>query len=281
MKKLLKLLTITCSLLFILYVAVCGYFYSNQESLIFIYTKLESNYQYAFKGNFEEINIKATDGSNLNSLLFKAPNSKGVIFYLHGNSGSLKEWGTIASFYTKLNYDLFIIDYRGFGKSEGIISSERELHDDIQKAYNELRKRYHENKIVVLGYSLGTGFASKLGSTNSPRMTILQAPHYNMTDAIHQLSNSNTSPLFKILKFIPVSLILKYPFRTDLHIQKHKTPLVIFHGDEDEQMYYGSSLKLQQFFGSRDELITLNKQGHLGFIENLQYLTELKRVLNE
>lgn len=280
-KTLLKTAKITGLILLALYIMICCFFYFNQEGLIFNTYKLDSNYQYDFEVPYEEINITTKDNNTLNSLLFKADSSKGVIFYLHGNSGTLKEWGTLASFYTKLHYDIYIIDYRSFGKSEGSINNEDELHQDIQLAYDELKKRYTENQIIVLGYSLGTGFASKLGVINSPKSIILQAPHYNMMDATLYVAKTNTSLLFKTLNYLPISYILKYKFRTDQYIQKCKMPIIVVHGDQDEQMYYGSSLKLKKLFKPQDKLITLKGQGHLAFTENPEYAKELKRVLEK
>ena len=102
-----------------LYIFLCIVLYSFQERLIFFPEKLDKNYQFEFGQKFEEQNIKTTDGKLINGLLFKTHNSKGLIFYLHGNAGSLSSWGEVAKTYTDLNYDIFIFDYRGYGKSEG------------------------------------------------------------------------------------------------------------------------------------------------------------------
>ena len=93
--------------------------YFIQEKLIFFPEKLDKEYKFGFDQNFEELNFKTEDNVLLNGILFKADTSKGVIFYLHGNAGSLKSWGEIAKTYTDISYDLFMLDYRGYGKSEG------------------------------------------------------------------------------------------------------------------------------------------------------------------
>ena len=116
MKKVLLKILIT---VFSLYIVLCGLLYLFQEKLIFFPQKIENNYQFKFEQKFEEQNIKTTDGKLLNGLLYKTDNSKGLIFYMHGNAGSLRSWGNVAKTYTDLNYDIFILDYRGYGKSEG------------------------------------------------------------------------------------------------------------------------------------------------------------------
>ena len=57
-------------------------------------------------------------------------------------------------------------------------------------------------------------------------------------------------------------------------------PVVIFHGDKDEVIYYGSSLKLKKLFKTTDTLITLNGEGHNGMSDNPTYLTELQKKLS-
>lgn len=181
-KKLITILKIIAGL----YIILCVGLYFFQENLIFFPQKIEKNYQFNFTQDFEELTFQASDGESLNGLLFKADNTKGLIFYLHGNAGLLRSWGNVASTYTDLNYDIFILDYRGYGKSEGNISSQIQLFEDNQMIYDEIKKKYREEDIIILGYSIGTGLASKLASDNEPKQLILQAPYYSLTDMMSQ-----------------------------------------------------------------------------------------------
>src|SRR6187402_597718 len=99
----------------VLYILVCGLLYFFQEKIIFHPQKLNKEYVFQFDQKFEEKNIKTEDGIILNGLLFRADSSKGLIFYLHGNAGSLDAWGVVADTYTPLHYDVFLLDYRGYG----------------------------------------------------------------------------------------------------------------------------------------------------------------------
>jgi len=238
-----------------------------QEKLIFFPEKLDKDYQYSFDTNYEELTFKTKDGTMLNGLLFKCEKPKGLIFYLHGNGGSLRSWGELAPTYTQLNYDVFMLDYRGYGKSEGSISSEEQFFDDVQTAYSTLKIKYPENKTVVLGYSIGTGVAAQIAATNHPKLLILQAPYFSLVDLMQ-----HTYPI------IP-TLILKYKFNTFQSVQNCKMPIVIFHGTNDEVIYYKSSLKLKKLFKAKDRLISLDNQMHNGISENPVYLQNLKNIL--
>jgi len=189
------------------------------------------------------------------------------VFYLHGNAGALDTWGNAAQTYLDLQYDFFVLDYRGYGKSEGVISSEAELFDDIQTAYNQMTGRYNESQIIIAGYSIGTGPAAWLASVNNPGMLILQAPYYNLTSlAIAQYP------------FIP-GVLLKYKFETADFITQVKSPVVIFHGDSDRLIPIDHAFKLQQLFKPGDRLFPLNGLGHNGMNDFPEYKTLLQEIL--
>src|SRR5262249_43285281 len=129
--------------------------------------------------------------------------------------------------------------------------------------------RYAEDKITVLGYSIGTGLATKTASANNPKMLILQAPYFSLTDMMR-----HTYPL------VP-TFLLKYKFQTNQFISNCKMPIVIFHGDRDEVIYYNSSLKLKKLMKASDRLITLRGQGNNGMTDNPEYKLEIEKILSE
>jgi alpha-beta hydrolase superfamily lysophospholipase len=256
-------------ILVVIYLVICELLYMFQGKLIFHPEKVDKGFKFEYNQPYEEVNIKTQDNVLLNGLLFKADSSKGVIFYLHGNGGTLTTWGNVAKTYTDLNYDVFILDYRGYGKSEGSISSQEQIFQDIQTVYDYLKSRYEESKIIVLGYSIGTGLAAKVASTNHPKMLILQAPYYSLTDMMR--SQFPVVPTF----------LLKYKFETNKYIIDCKMPVVIFHGYNDELINYESSLRLKKLMKRTDTLFILDKQEHNGMTDNPDYKYELRKLLME
>ncbi|MFD3001894.1 alpha/beta hydrolase [Pontibacter toksunensis] len=240
----------------------------QQERLIFFPQKLRKDYTFRFDKEFEEIKIPTKDGIKLHGLLFKAAEPKGLVFYLHGNAGSVYTWGWIAQTYTDLNYDIFILDYRGYGKSEGSISSEKQFYEDVQAAYDQLKTLYSEEKIIVTGYSIGTGAAAMLASVNNPKLLVLQAPYYSLGDLMNNL-----------YPFVP-AFLLKYKFETFRFLEKTEAPVILFHGAEDEIIYPLSSEKLKELLKPTDKVIFLERQGHNGMNENPTYKKELAQVIS-
>ena len=139
------------------------YLYVSQESMIFAATTLPRDHQFVFEVPFEEITIPV-DGAEINGLHFQQPNPRGLIFFLHGNGGNLDSWTGNVDYYRRVNYDMFIFDYRGYGKSTGRIRSEKQLHDDVRAAWNTIAPRYRDKPTVIYGRSLGAALAAKLAN---------------------------------------------------------------------------------------------------------------------
>lgn len=252
----------------VFYVVLCLILYFFQEKLLFFPEKLSSDYRFHFSPQAEEIFIRNSSDQRMHGLLFHAEKPKGLVFYLHGNAGSVAGWGDVAGLYRELGYSVFILDYPGYGKSEGKIRNREALLKDVQLSYNAMKERFSEGEIIIIGYSLGSGLAAYLAAKNSPALLILQAPYYSLSDVMR-----------KVYPIVP-RFLLKYDFETARYLRNSKTPVIIFHGDRDEVIYYGSSLKLAQEMKEGDRLITLYGQSHNGITENLDYIREIKKILN-
>jgi len=241
-----------------IYGIVLVFLYFYQEKITFFPEKLPKDYIYAFEQDFKELDIKTADATLLNALLFKAKNSKGLIFYLHGNAGSLRDWGELAELYTK-KHDFFIIDYRGFGKSEGRIKSQKQFYTDVRLAYKTIADKYEAKNIIIIGNSIGTASATMLASENEVKLLILQSPYYSMKKLVT-----------KKYPFVP-SFLIKYKFKTHEYLAKCKMPVMIFHGKDDKVIPCRNAVALQKLFKPSDQLILLENQGHSAMNNNKIY----------
>ncbi len=255
---------LTCVLLLILATVF-------QEKIILRNTQLPDNYQYQFKGNFEEIWFHPEVGVKLNALYFKTESSerKGLVVYFHGNADDLKRWGEYADDFTKNHYDILMIDYRQFGKSTGELS-EKALHADARYVYDWAKNQFPEDKIVIYGRSLGTGIATRLASETNPKMLLLETPYFSLIDVGESY-----------LPILPYNLLLRYKMRTDLCIQAVKCPIHLFHGTKDEVVPYQSSIKLANLLNKKpSEILTTIPEGkHKNLGEFQEYHRALERLL--
>ncbi len=164
--------------------AVCatalGAVYWHQEALLFQPAPLPKSHSFAIPDT-REVSIEV-EGATLSALHLRVPNPKGVVFFLHGNGGNLASWFTNPGFYRRVNYDLFMIDYRGYGKSTGRIESEGQLRADVRRAWDWVAPQYAGKANVIYGRSLGSALAGGLAAEIQPALTILVSPYCSMAE---------------------------------------------------------------------------------------------------
>lgn len=250
----------------ILYISLCGIVYFVQEKLIFFPEQIDLQYAFKFEEPFEEHFIATDDGIQLNLLHFKAQQSCGAVLHFHGNAGSIKSWGANAKVYTELGYDYFLYDYRGFGKSEGSISSQRELVHDAELVFEFVQQKFPADKIILEGFSIGTGIAAQVAAKHSVRQLLLLAPYKSLS----ALS-------FDKFPFLP-SFILKYTLKTDEVLPKIKSPITILHGTADEVIPFSNSEELKELFKSGDQLIEVEGYHHNDLFNSADYQNYLRSL---
>jgi uncharacterized protein len=221
-----------------------------QEKLIFKPEKLHQSFEFKYDAPFEEMFFDIEPGVRINALHFYRENPSGLILYLHGNSRSIKGWAKYAKDFYRYNYDVVLVDYRGFGKSTGK-RSESKMLGDIQFVYASLAKKFHENHILVYGRSMGSGFAAKIASDNNPRYLILDAPYYSFKKVAERFT-----------PFLPHRFILRFHLRTDQWIKKVKCHTYIIHGTKDWLIPISHSKKLQSINKNAITLIAIENGGH-------------------
>lgn len=242
--------------------------YFLQEKLLFLPTELPQDYQYTFVHYFEEVFLTPEDNVSINAIHFKTVNPKGVILYFHGNAGDLSRWGTISEFFVAKDYDVFIMDYRTYGKSKGKLS-EQAFYNDAQFCYDYVLKSYSEEKITLYGRSLGTGISTFLASQNNPKQLILETPYYSILDVVKQ-----RFPIF------PVSSLLKYTFPSNEFIVDVKCPITMFHGTDDGIVPYTSAEKLKVVAPKgKATFITIEGGTHNNLIEFEAYRNGIDKIL--
>jgi len=251
-----------------LYVMVGTSLYLLQEKILFRPTVLAQEYNFNFSHPFEELFIETNDDAIINALQFRAKNSKGVVLYFHGNAGDLSRWGTVTEYFVDLNYDVFIMDYRSYGKSTGTLS-EAALYEDAQLCYNVLKESYPENQITVYGRSLGTAMATKVAANNNPKQLILETPYFSIMDVARIR-----------FPFIPVSYILKYQLPTYQFISDVSCSIHMFHGTDDYIVPFSSGEKLFNAAPkNRTTLSVIKNAGHNNLIDFEIYHEQIKIIL--
>ena len=252
------------------YLALLASLYVRQESLLFHPEPLPADFsfagRYAPDQEVEEIRIPV-DGAVLDALLFRQPASRGLVFYLHGNTGNLTSWTSRVDFYRRLGFDLFMIDYRGFGKSSGHIDGEAQLHADVRAAWNRIAPAYAGKPVAILGRSLGTGLATRLARDVKPDLLVLVSPYASLLRLAREHYPSMPRALFK------------YPLESDRLIAAVTSPVLILHGRDDALIPVAHAQALVAASGGRAALLPVDGAGHDDIQDFAAYRDALARRL--
>ncbi len=192
----------------------------QQERLIFLPAKLAADHRFAFGDDVHETWIDV-EGAKLHALHLRNPQPRGVVFFLHGNAGNLDSWFSNADFYRRLNLDLYMLDYRGYGKSSGRIESQAQLEADVRAVWAGIAPRYAGLRRVVMGRSLGSALAAGLAADVQPELTALVSPYESMAALAAEH-----------YRWVPQAL-LRYPLRTDAALARVKSAVLLVHGEQD------------------------------------------------
>ena len=224
--------------------------YFFQEKFIFKPEKLKQDFQFKYDIPFEEYFFDSAPGVRINGLHFYREDPKGLILYFHGNTRSIKGWAKYARDFYRYDYDVVLVDYRGFGKSTGK-RSEKEMLNDMQYVYERLAGKYTEQNIIVYGRSIGSGFATKIASENKPRFLILDSPYYSFRKVAE-----------RFLPILPVRFVLRFHLRTDRWIKEVNCHTYIIHGTKDWLIPIRHSEALQKLNPGKITLMRIHGGGH-------------------
>ncbi len=231
------------------------------ERILFQPIKLSKDYVFQFNHDFEELNLYPEKDVTINALHFKIKNPKGVILYFHGNRDNLQRWGKISSeLGDYFHYDVFVMDYRGYGKSIGT-RDENALNNDALFFYNYVKNNYLPKEIIVYGRSLGTGIAACLASEIKADKLILETPYHSMNDL--------AKGYFSLFS---VEHKLRYKLPSFQYLQDVNCPILILHGTEDEVVPYSSGKKLYESLVNKNvRFITITNGKHNNLSEYKDY----------
>jgi pimeloyl-ACP methyl ester carboxylesterase len=249
----------------LLYLTVVLVFYLNQERFGFHLEKLSEDYVFQCDKQIEELTIPSFDGIRLHGVLVKSDSAKGLVLFLHGSGGNIDKYMEDAPTYADFGYDVFYLDYRGYGKSEGHMINEKQFTDDLDVVYSIMKEKYSEENIIIIGFSMGTFAGSYLASKNNPKLLVLNSGPYWIQEQF-----------IEKFWFLPVKLLAKYKFETYKYVKTTKVPIVMFLGRKD---HLANETRWQKVLKPNDKFIILEGVGHQDFVGKEPYMTVLGELL--
>ena len=183
---------------------------------------------------YEDLNLITADNENIHAWYIPAKEkTRKTLLFLHGNAGNISHRLETIKIYHQFGLNVFIFDYRGFGKSTGK-PSEDGIYIDAKTAWQYLieEKNLSAKDIIIAGRSLGGGVATELAKDVHPALLILESTFTSMTEVsgIHY-------------PFMPTGLIVKHRYETISKLADIHCPVVFIHSKQDEVIPFEQSLR--------------------------------------
>lgn len=242
-----------------------------QEQLIFRSQTLPQNHVFESSVPFEELFLKASDGAILNGLHYKQENPNGVLVYFHGNAQTLEYWGKWAEELSRrFQYDVVIMDYRGYGKSTGKRSFDAMLADGML-FYEYCKTKFSEDNITIFGRSLGGAFATHVATKTNAKRLLLESTFTSVYDIGS-----------KQFWFLPLKWLLRYPFQNDQNVSQISISTYFIHGTKDAVVPYEHGQALYEKSGSSiKKLYTIEGGEHNNLVSYPEYFETLEEILKK
>lgn len=205
---------------------------------------------------FEDVEVVTSDGVKLHGWFLKANPEKGAMLFLHGNAGNISHRLFKVKGWVERGFSVLLIDYRGYGKSEGKIQHGDDVMEDAAAALDWLlggggRHAPLLQRIILYGESLGSAPAIRLASENEVTAIILEGPFTSFSE----LARTH-------YPFVPEFVLRDFEFRNLNRIGELKSPLFIMHGTHDEVCPHAMGERLFESAPAPKKFFSVPKGNH-------------------
>lgn len=172
----------------------------------------------------EELALRTEDGVKLHGWFLPVPGSRFSVLVFHGNAGNVSHrLDRALLMQSRLKTDVLLLDYRGFGRSEGS-PDEQGTYSDARAAYRWLVARgVPPERIVLFGESLGSAVAMQLALEVEARALVLESPFASVPEMARA-----------VYPFLPLWPFVRTRYDNLAKAEKLRMPLLVLHGDKDE-----------------------------------------------
>jgi uncharacterized protein len=173
---------------------------------------------------FENVFFTTQDGIRLHGWFIPHEDARATLVWFHGNAGNISDrLLNIKLLHDRINTNIFIFDYRGYGRSEGSVSEKGTYLDgEAAIAYLLGRDDAATRKLILFGRSLGAAVAAEMATRFTTLGLILESPFVSIREMAREIFPS-----------LPISWLLRTRYDTLEKVRLVKTPILVLHGDRD------------------------------------------------
>ena len=219
---------------------------------------------------FEEVTFDTEDERQLHGWFIPSDDTSTTVLYFHGNAGNISGRLETIGLLHSLGLNVFIFDYRGYGKSKGS-PSEKGTYRDASAAWSYLSQSrgLDANKIVVMGRSLGGPIAAWLAERKNPAALIIESTFTSAADL-----GAGLYP------WLPVRMLIKYDYCTAEYISKVRVPIFMAHSRDDQVVPFHHGQTLFKIANKPKTFVELQGSHASGFLETPEYRPGLQVFLD-
>ena len=214
-----------------LYAGLSALIYFRQSSLIYYPNVAGRNLSATPQQiglSFEDVELVTEDKVRLHGWFVPSADARGTLLFFHGNAGNISHRLDSIVIFNRMGLDVFIIDYRGYGRSQGRATESGTYHDaEAAWFYLTETRGIDASKIIVFGRSLGSSIAAWLASRHRPAALILESSF-----------SSVPSMAQRLYPFLPVKLLATFSYDTRRYVSSLACPLLVVHSQDDEIIPY-------------------------------------------
>lgn len=232
--------------------------YFQQPNMIFY--PIRELYQTPADWGFdhEDVIFNTADDVQLHGWYIPHKQSEHVLLFFRGNAGNISHRRDSIEIFHRLGLNIFIIDYRGYGKSKGR-PGEQGLYQDADAAWHYLteEKGFSANQVIIFGRSLGGAVAANLASGVQSHGLILESTFSSAQDFARSV--------FPVLSRL---VFMRYDFNTAEKIQRVHCPVLVLHSPDDEIMPFHLGEKVFQLAHQPKHFVPMKGDHNYGFIRS-------------
>ena len=222
--------------------------------------------------HYEPVILTTADGANINGWWLPLENARSTLLFFHGNAGNIGHRLDSLALFRALNLSVLIIDYHGYGDSEGK-PSETGTRMDARAAWHYLtvERGIPAKRIIVFGRSLGASVAAELAREHAPGAVILESPFRSLADMAQAA-----------YPFLPARWLVRYEYDTEAYVRDINAPLLVIHSEQDDIIPYAHGEAVYAASREPKSMLVIEGDHNTGFLNDpKKYLNGIDRFLKE
>lgn len=246
--------------------------YFNQANFIYFPQKSLDATPESISLDYEDLTLSTSDGVDINAWWIPHPQARATLLFLHGNAGNISHRLDSINIFHQLGLSVFIIDYRGYGKSTGE-PSEEGTYIDAETAWSHLinERKINSDDIIVFGRSLGGGIASQLVEKHPAAALIIESTF----TSIEKIGGH-------YYPYLPTSLLAHIKYPSINRMPNINSPVLIIHSADDEIVPYKFGKELFEAANEPKIFLDIIGDHNYGFINSgTQYTDGLEQFITD